>query len=124
MHTLISSSQVPTCSLKAAGKFWPLAWAFLFFSASRQLVLFSVKTIAMCDISTPMLSLNDHGDFLNEEPPCQDQDISARVINPAKLTSLLKDKFGGGSYNVHMMHNVYTIRAPRRLSVTEIAQCA
>ncbi|KAI3556118.1 hypothetical protein CABS01_13020 [Colletotrichum abscissum] len=29
------------------------------------------------------------------------QDISARDINPAKLTSLLRDKFGSGSYNVH-----------------------
>ncbi|KAK1445828.1 hypothetical protein CMEL01_10071 [Colletotrichum melonis] len=29
------------------------------------------------------------------------QDISARDINPTKLTSLLREKFGSGSYNVH-----------------------
>ncbi|KAG7048237.1 hypothetical protein JMJ77_0013881 [Colletotrichum scovillei] len=53
----------------------------------------------MCDISAPMVVLNAHDDFDNEEPPSQD--ISARGINPAKLTSLLRDKFGSGSYNVH-----------------------
>ncbi|UQC90019.1 uncharacterized protein CLUP02_15550 [Colletotrichum lupini] len=53
----------------------------------------------MGDVSAPMVVLNAHDDFDNAEPPSQD--ISARGINPAKLTSLLRDKFGSGSYNVH-----------------------
>ncbi|KAI3532836.1 hypothetical protein CSPX01_13171 [Colletotrichum filicis] len=61
-------------------------------------------------------------DLCDQELPSQD--ISARDINPKKLKSLLEDRFASGSYNVHMMHNVYSIRAPRRLSVIEIAQCA
>lgn len=55
-----------------------------------------------------MVVLNAHDDFDNEEPPSQD--ISARGINPAKLTSLLRDKFGSGSYNVHVRVNLPGIR--------------
>ena len=71
------------------------------------------------------------------------QDISARNISPAKLTAMLRTKFGIGAYEIQvystvnnlmrigtndcfyaqMIRNVYNIRAPRRLSLNEIAEC-
>jgi len=61
---------------------------------------------------------------LDEDEDDEDtQDISGRNINPAKLTALLRAKFGVGAYAVHMMHNSYCVKAPTKLSLSEIAQC-
>ncbi|KAK1657539.1 hypothetical protein BDP55DRAFT_638636 [Colletotrichum godetiae] len=49
--------------------------------------------------SPHLTTLNGDDGTLDGVP--QSQDISARDINPAKLTSFLRDKFGSGSYNVH-----------------------
>ncbi|KAI1313734.1 hypothetical protein F5Y03DRAFT_106698 [Xylaria venustula] len=51
------------------------------------------------------------------------QDISARHISSTKLMAMLRTKFGIGAYNVHMMQNCFYIKAPRKLSESEIAEC-
>ncbi|KAK1851937.1 hypothetical protein CCHR01_05451 [Colletotrichum chrysophilum] len=50
------------------------------------------------------------------------QEIAGRSMDPEKLVSMLDTKFAG-AYEVEMMHNTYSIRAPRELSNTEIAMC-
>ncbi|PMD13099.1 hypothetical protein NA56DRAFT_756056 [Hyaloscypha hepaticicola] len=51
------------------------------------------------------------------------QDISGRNISPVKLIAMLRTKFGIGAYEIQMTRNVYSIRAPRRLSLNEIVAC-
>ncbi|KAL6704963.1 hypothetical protein ACN47E_007508 [Coniothyrium glycines] len=51
------------------------------------------------------------------------QSISGSNIDPAKLTTLLRIKFGAGAYDIHIIQNSYCIIAPRKLSTGEIARC-
>ncbi|KAM5372141.1 hypothetical protein ACJZ2D_007674 [Fusarium nematophilum] len=51
------------------------------------------------------------------------QDVDGRRINPTKLVTLLKKTFNDGNYEVHRIHDVYSVRAPRRLSVDELQWC-
>ncbi|KAI0976448.1 hypothetical protein F4678DRAFT_225777 [Xylaria arbuscula] len=51
------------------------------------------------------------------------QDISAQHVSSTKLMAMLRTKFGIGAYNVHMMQNCFYIKAPRKLSESEIAEC-
>ncbi|PMD50656.1 uncharacterized protein K444DRAFT_638002 [Hyaloscypha bicolor E] len=51
------------------------------------------------------------------------QELTARNVNPMKLVTLLRVRFGIGRYEIQRMRNVYNIRTPRRLSVEEIARC-
>ncbi|KAI0432195.1 hypothetical protein F5Y09DRAFT_160853 [Xylaria sp. FL1042] len=51
------------------------------------------------------------------------QDVSARHISSTKLMAMLRTKFGIGAYDVHMMQNCFYIKAPRKLSKSEIAAC-
>ncbi|OBS23297.1 hypothetical protein FPOA_03848 [Fusarium poae] len=50
------------------------------------------------------------------------QEIAGRNMDPMKLLAMLRIKFAD-AYEVQMMHNTYSIKAPRRLSIGEIAQC-
>ncbi|KAF1850769.1 uncharacterized protein K460DRAFT_361536 [Cucurbitaria berberidis CBS 394.84] len=76
---------------------------------------------ATSSIGTERLSLNEHH---VEFPDLDDaQSISGSNIDPAKLTMLLRVKFGAGSYDIYIMHNSYCIIAPRKLSAGEIARC-
>ncbi|KAF1845547.1 uncharacterized protein K460DRAFT_416794 [Cucurbitaria berberidis CBS 394.84] len=50
------------------------------------------------------------------------QTISVGNINPVQLVKNLELKFPSG-FEVQIMHNVYSIRAPRRLSLSEIEEC-
>lgn len=50
------------------------------------------------------------------------QAVCVGNINPVKLVDKLRLKFGS-RFEVHMMHNVYSIRAPKQLSPNEIAEC-
>ncbi|EXF84158.1 hypothetical protein CFIO01_05661 [Colletotrichum fioriniae PJ7] len=59
----------------------------------RKLVMSQRKT------SSHLNTSNDEAESV--DGAALSQDISARDINPAKLTSLLRDKFGSGTYNVH-----------------------
>jgi len=43
-------------------------------------------------------------DVDDDEDDEDTQDISGRNINPAKLTALLRAKFGVGAYAVHVRH--------------------
>ncbi|KAM0420962.1 hypothetical protein ACHAPT_011205 [Fusarium lateritium] len=51
------------------------------------------------------------------------QDVDGRRIDPTKLVTLLKKTFNEGNYEVHRIHNIYSVRAPRRLSVDELQWC-
>ncbi|KAK0373967.1 hypothetical protein CLIM01_08661 [Colletotrichum limetticola] len=55
--------------------------------------------MSLREIPTHLITLNGDDESIDGAP--MSQDISARDIGPAKLTSLLRDKFGSGSYNVH-----------------------
>ncbi|KAK0621006.1 hypothetical protein B0T14DRAFT_241251 [Immersiella caudata] len=51
------------------------------------------------------------------------QDLPDYRISLDKLTEKLRSKFGAGAYEIFLMHDVYTVKAPGRLSATEIAEC-
>ncbi|KAH6667304.1 hypothetical protein B0J14DRAFT_603221 [Halenospora varia] len=51
------------------------------------------------------------------------QDISARNIDPMKLITFLRVRFGIGRYEITRIPNFYKIRTPRLLSAEEIATC-
>lgn len=73
------------------------------------------------------------------------QDIVGRDINPTKLMALLRMRFGVDRYEIHvrcfheecvllcsegtnqgtpqMIHDVYSVRAPERLSQNDIESC-
>ncbi|KAK4247591.1 hypothetical protein C7999DRAFT_32009 [Corynascus novoguineensis] len=51
------------------------------------------------------------------------QDIFERNIKPSKLVALLRKRFGAGSYEIHMIHEIYIVRAPERLSELDIELC-
>ncbi|KAH7233690.1 hypothetical protein BKA59DRAFT_488481 [Fusarium tricinctum] len=51
------------------------------------------------------------------------QDISARDIDPKKLMKHLSSAFTPNSFQVDLVHNMYTIRAPRLLTKKEIENC-
>ncbi|KAI0547876.1 hypothetical protein F4679DRAFT_344802 [Xylaria curta] len=44
------------------------------------------------------------------------QEIPSNIVNPAKLTAMLRRKFGIRSYKIRMMHNTYHVKVPRQLS--------
>ncbi|KAK1977644.1 hypothetical protein LZ30DRAFT_600800 [Colletotrichum cereale] len=50
------------------------------------------------------------------------QQISGRNVDAQKLVIMLEQMFAG-CYEVSMMHNTYSIQAPRELSITEISRC-
>ncbi|KAI0439231.1 hypothetical protein F4803DRAFT_554295 [Xylaria telfairii] len=51
------------------------------------------------------------------------QDIKKAKIDPEKLVALLRRRFGAGRYEIYTIHNVYSIRAPERLSQNDIELC-
>ncbi|KAH8755514.1 hypothetical protein BGZ57DRAFT_910035 [Hyaloscypha finlandica] len=51
------------------------------------------------------------------------QEIPSKDINRARLRSMLTIKFGIDAYDMHIIHDSYCIRAPRKLSATEIGRC-
>ncbi|KAE9363829.1 hypothetical protein N431DRAFT_564405 [Stipitochalara longipes BDJ] len=52
------------------------------------------------------------------------QELTARNVNPMKLVTLLRVRFGIGRYEISRERNVYNIRTPRLLSTEEIARCS
>ncbi|CCF42549.1 hypothetical protein CH063_12516 [Colletotrichum higginsianum] len=50
------------------------------------------------------------------------QDIAGQNMDPEKLVRMLETNFPG-AYEVEMAHNTYSLKAPRKLSITEIARC-
>ncbi|KAH8766119.1 hypothetical protein F5883DRAFT_556568 [Diaporthe sp. PMI_573] len=70
------------------------------------------------DIGT--LSERDSGPTIMSR---QSQDIAVRQIHPRKLSTLLKSRFGPGEYEICVVQNVYSIRAPGRLSLDDIMRC-
>lgn len=117
--------------------------------------LFALFVIIILEMSSPpstseghatrkasFASSNDDHDSDASDSGIEFQDVSGRNINPAKLTAMLRAKFGFGAYEIHVStfscvkaygwklrlfeqvnRNVYSIRAPRRLSLNEIMQC-
>ncbi|KAF4878515.1 hypothetical protein CGCSCA1_v002205 [Colletotrichum siamense] len=53
------------------------------------------------------------------------QVLPSRLVDPRKLSSLLKQKFGsrGVGYRVEMRHNTYRIYAQKKLSPNELNDC-
>ncbi|KAI0420560.1 hypothetical protein F5X98DRAFT_371528 [Xylaria grammica] len=51
------------------------------------------------------------------------QDIEKRKVKSDKLMALLTRKFGAGGYEIYTVHDVYSIRAPEKLSQDEIESC-
>lgn len=51
------------------------------------------------------------------------QDIWEKDINAEKLVALLRRKFGANGYELYIIHSVYSIRAPEKLSQEEIELC-
>ncbi|KAI1121968.1 hypothetical protein F5Y10DRAFT_255131 [Nemania abortiva] len=70
-----------------------------------------IRTIPSYDAAHPPL----------EEQPTQD--IAGRYISSAKLVQMLRNKFAAGSYDIHVAHNSFCIKAPRKLTTDEIAEC-
>ncbi|KAH7385335.1 hypothetical protein DE146DRAFT_759581 [Phaeosphaeria sp. MPI-PUGE-AT-0046c] len=70
---------------------------------------------------TPFRHINAHDD--DDDDFDDYQSIPGSCIDATKLQTLLRMKFGAGSYDMHIVQNSYCIAAPRRLSKGEIAQC-
>ncbi|KAG4430947.1 hypothetical protein IFR05_013569 [Cadophora sp. M221] len=51
------------------------------------------------------------------------QILAAKNVNPMKLVTLLRIRFGIGRYEIQRMPGVYNIRTPRHLSVEELEGC-
>ncbi|KAH7127607.1 hypothetical protein EDB81DRAFT_809641 [Dactylonectria macrodidyma] len=51
------------------------------------------------------------------------QDIGVNNIDPIKLAQKLSSTFEPGDFEVDLIHNTYIIRASRKLSANEIADC-
>ncbi|KAL5321353.1 hypothetical protein ACEPPN_009309 [Leptodophora sp. 'Broadleaf-Isolate-01'] len=51
------------------------------------------------------------------------QILAAKNVNPMKLVTLLRIRFGIGRYEIQRMRGMYNIRTPRRLSVEELEGC-
>ncbi|KAK3368272.1 hypothetical protein B0H63DRAFT_488176 [Podospora didyma] len=51
------------------------------------------------------------------------QDLPGPRIRLDKLSAKLRTKFGPGTYKIYLIHDVYSIKVPARLSLTEIAEC-
>ncbi|KAI8952461.1 hypothetical protein F4801DRAFT_540887 [Xylaria longipes] len=51
------------------------------------------------------------------------QDIRRGNIDPEKLVALLRRRFGAGRYEIYTIHNVFSVRAPERLSQNDIELC-
>ncbi|KAI0103825.1 hypothetical protein GGR51DRAFT_523570 [Nemania sp. FL0031] len=85
------------------------------------------KLSAMSTISIPNERIIGMGPRYNavnhpwEEQPTQD--ISGRSISSTKLVQMLINTFGAGAYDVHVAHNSFCIKAPRKLTTDEIAEC-
>ncbi|KAJ0164822.1 hypothetical protein CTA2_13116 [Colletotrichum tanaceti] len=51
------------------------------------------------------------------------QDIAGQNMDPKKLIRMLETNFPGAYEVEQMAHNTFSLKAPRKLSITEIAQC-
>ncbi|KAH7216176.1 hypothetical protein DER44DRAFT_741722 [Fusarium oxysporum] len=63
------------------------------------------------EISTP----SPYELYLEQFDKSVRQEIAGRNMDPIKLLTMLRIKFSG-AYEVQMMHNTYSIKAPRRLT--------
>ncbi|KAI4864651.1 hypothetical protein F4820DRAFT_423000 [Hypoxylon rubiginosum] len=59
----------------------------------------------------------------SDDEDFETQNFRSRYINLVQLLTLLRAKFGIGAYEIQLMQNSYYIRAPRKLSPSEIASC-
>ncbi|KAH7239665.1 hypothetical protein FSOLCH5_014376 [Fusarium solani] len=72
----------------------------------------------------PLKSTNTSGSDTTPYDDVDDfQDVDGRRINPTKLVTFLKKTFNEGNYEVHRIHDIYSVRAPRRLSIDELQLC-
>jgi hypothetical protein len=58
------------------------------------------KTIAYVKVSSPSIREHDEDDCLSDLEEAQS--ISGSNIDPAKLATLLRIKFGAGTYDIHV----------------------
>jgi hypothetical protein len=58
------------------------------------------KTVAYVKVSSPSMREHDEDDCLSDLEEAQS--ISGSNIDPAKLATLLRIKFGAGSYDIHV----------------------
>jgi len=56
-------------------------------------------------------------EFDDSEDDSDYQDIPGHKVNPTKLAAMLRTNFGVGSYTINVMYNMYSVKAPRRLSL-------
>ncbi|KAI0541832.1 hypothetical protein GGR58DRAFT_388502 [Xylaria digitata] len=59
----------------------------------------------------------------NERDSDYTQEIPARHISSTKLMAMLRMKFGIGAYEIYMMQNRFYIKAPGKLSESNLAEC-
>ncbi|RSL62412.1 hypothetical protein CEP53_004788 [Fusarium sp. AF-6] len=66
--------------------------------------------------NTTSLSITEFDESPTTTPlePAEFQDVDRRNIDVKKLVSLLRNKFDRGTYELHMVHDVFSVRAPRR----------
>ena len=76
----------------------------------------------MCLQATEISTPSPYELYLEQFDKSVRQEIAGRNMDPIKLLTMLRIKFSG-AYEVQMMHNTYSIKAPRRLTTGEIAQC-
>ncbi|KAK2122600.1 hypothetical protein NOF04DRAFT_1018870 [Fusarium oxysporum II5] len=76
----------------------------------------------MCLQATEIATRSSYELYLEQFDKSVRQEIAGRNMDPIKLLTMLRIKFSG-AYEVQMMHNTYSIKAPRRLTTGEIAQC-
>jgi len=76
-------------------------------------------------MAMPIHSYHPPADIIPDEAPVDDHDDFQELPNPrvnlTKLSAILRSKFGIGKYEIHLMHDVYSIRAPGRLSLVSSA---
>ncbi|KAK2018693.1 hypothetical protein LZ32DRAFT_599580 [Colletotrichum eremochloae] len=69
-----------------------------------------------------MDSLSQSNRIFTDSAPSQI--IASQRIDPAKLSFLLKKKFGEEAYRVEMRHNMFSIFASGSLSQEDIDRCS
>ncbi|KAH6964585.1 hypothetical protein DER45DRAFT_556993 [Fusarium avenaceum] len=74
----------------------------------------------MCLQATKVAS-SPYGLYLEQPDKSARQEIAGRNMDPIKLLTMLRMKFSG-AYEVRMMHNTYSIKAPRRLSTVRMVE--
>ncbi|KAI0876626.1 hypothetical protein GGS24DRAFT_498605 [Hypoxylon argillaceum] len=74
-------------------------------------------------MSTPNQETPDPRPDDTSIPAQVDQVLSGKIYSTGKLQLVLVRLFGDGGYDLHVEHNNFRIKTPRRLTKDELIEC-